>query len=271
VPCTQAVECNDDNECTEDVCDAGGFCENTALPAATACGDATVNECTAADTCNGAGVCLPNHTAAAIPCGDTTVNECTAADTCDGAGACLANHAAAAAPCGSATADECTAADTCDGAGVCLPNNVDPGTSCTIGSCNELGACDCASERITTVPFGGGFETSPADGDVYHSGTVDCSPACTEIPDHVAVFVAPSTGTFRFTVSATADARIAILEGDCETLGTELACNDDIDFPSNLDAEVDLPMTAGDVVTVIVTDGCEAVGGDGTLSISEVL
>ncbi|MCH7870816.1 MAG: hypothetical protein IID33_03865 [Planctomycetes bacterium] len=82
------------------VCDAvetcdginGGACGVDAKVAdATACGDATDDDCTNPDTCDGAGFCDPRDEAAGVNCAGNGVGECTDADTCDGSGVCLNN------------------------------------------------------------------------------------------------------------------------------------------------------------------------------------
>ena len=57
--CIFDTDCDDVNECTDDVC-VSGFCQNNNLADGTACGDATDNDCTDPDTCDGAGTCVAN-------------------------------------------------------------------------------------------------------------------------------------------------------------------------------------------------------------------
>jgi len=71
-PCT-----NDFNQCTDDVCDAGGICQHVTLSGP--CDDN--NSCTINDTCTG-GSCVGTVQPDGTPCDDT--DPCTSNDACSG-------------------------------------------------------------------------------------------------------------------------------------------------------------------------------------------
>ncbi len=82
--CTTAEECDDANECTDNICNPQNQCENPPLLGAP-CGNQSTTECTDPDTCDLEGTCQPNHTNEAGLCDDA--DACTDGDTCS-AGAC---------------------------------------------------------------------------------------------------------------------------------------------------------------------------------------
>jgi hypothetical protein len=130
-----AVDCDDDNPCTTDLCDPKDGCTHEAADGACDDGD----PCTTDDLC-GDGVCA----GAGLPCDDG--NPCTA-DACDpGTGACAFE------PVSVACDDDnpCTVADWCD-EGVCAGEDICPcETDADCGSfedgdlCNGVFYCDQA-------------------------------------------------------------------------------------------------------------------------------
>ncbi len=200
---------------------------------------------------------------------------CTVPD-CNASQVCVTGNAAAGTLCGSAPG-LCSGQDTCN-AGLCLPNHTpnlvcdsaDEGTE-DDGHCTEAGVCDCASERLT-APGQTSWATASTDPDLVN---LSCDDVCDNIPDHVVVFTAPSTGTYRFFAAASEggegrDTALAVMEGNCSPAPTEeLGCNDDILGADALiaDSELDVPLTSGQLVTVVVTTVCENEGGDGILRI----
>ena len=125
-----AVDCTDQNPCTDDLCDpATGACSNPEAAAGTVCDDG--NACTTGDTCSD-GVCV----GAALSCDDG--NPCTD-DSCDPATGCVSTPNTA--PCDDRNA--CTTADTCSG-GHCGGGpapNCDDGNACTDDVCNAATGC----------------------------------------------------------------------------------------------------------------------------------
>lgn len=196
----------------------------------------------------------------------------TAADCDDGNActtqACVASFCqftpvAAGAACGDPTAGECTAPDSCSAGGVCLANHEPDGSACSEGFCNLSGACDCAISRITSVPFSEqwitiGVSQGGSDTNVYDGICQEC----TNDLDHVVVFQAPAAGTYVFSGSSTGSASVWVVESDCTSLGAELGCEDDEE------SQVELTLEQGQIVTMGVSESCESLGGDGSLSIT---
>ncbi len=80
VNCLINADCDDANECTDDVC-VDDACLNVPRPAGTFCGDNGATDCTAPDTCDGAGACLPNHAPDGAACTDDGLF-CTGLEQC---------------------------------------------------------------------------------------------------------------------------------------------------------------------------------------------
>ena len=99
----EGVDCNDNNECTIDTCDAGN-CSNTPDTGASCDGGA--------GTCDVQGVCQPNDLCIGVDCNDN--NECTI-DVCDPADGSCSNTPDSGASCDGG-------AGTCDAQGVCQAN-----------------------------------------------------------------------------------------------------------------------------------------------------
>ena len=123
-----AVQCNDLNPCTDDVCDLGEGCL-FALNSAP-CSDGDV--CTVGDLCEG-GVCVGGET---LNCDDGS--PCTD-DSCNAGVGCL--HVVNEAPCDDSNA--CTEGDVCS-LGQCLAGaevECSDGFACTADSCNPASGC----------------------------------------------------------------------------------------------------------------------------------
>jgi hypothetical protein len=114
------IDCHDDNECTEDLCNPDEGCQHAPLTG-TSCDDGDV--CTLADHCD-AGAC----TGTAINCEDDNI--CTT-DTCDPAGGCLYAFNSL----------------TCDDSDPCTIND-----NCEQGSCSGVAvSCDCTEDADCLV------------------------------------------------------------------------------------------------------------------------
>jgi hypothetical protein len=156
------------DECNIGYCDEESTtCRVEPRDDGTACGDRTLDHCTAPDTCR-AGVCVPNHRSSGTPCGPQNV-DCHVNDTCDGNGVCVDRGLRPeGTPCGSQLDDDCTAPDTCDAVGECRPNHAPPDTVCgDLGqapgtACHFDDRCDgdgqCVDQGMwspaTSCPFG---------------------------------------------------------------------------------------------------------------------
>jgi hypothetical protein len=204
-----------------------------------------------------------------IPC--ATLGDCEDNNVCT-TQACVASFCqftpvAPGSVCGDQNTSECTQPDTCSADGTCLANNDPDGAACADGHCNLAGVCDCAIERITAVPYGELWQTSsPNDVSVFDGS---CQDECAGDLEHIVVFQAPAAGTYLFSTSSIGDAQIAILAGDCTTLGAELGC--DTGPQADADAQVTLDLELGEVVTVGVSEICEPLlGGEGSISITLV-
>jgi hypothetical protein len=141
--------CDDQNPCTDDVCDKAAGCVFT--PNAAACDDQDL--CTQGDSC-AASACTPG---AAVVCDDG--DPCTV-DSCDPATGCRFTVSAGA-PCDDA--DPCTQGDLCDAAGVC------GGAAYTCLGCE---ACDGAGGCALFDEF------CKIDGACVPDGTVDPANPC---------------------------------------------------------------------------------------------
>ena len=104
------VDCDDDNPCTVDSCDAAGLCEHEKVADDTACGDG--------DACNGDELCAAGVCTAGEPLDCDDQNDCTA-DTCEADGGCAHTNAAEGSPCDDG--DSCAEPDACDDSGACVP------------------------------------------------------------------------------------------------------------------------------------------------------
>ncbi len=107
------LDCNDDNPCTDDACNATTGCQHTDIADGTPCADS--NLCNGDEIC-GAGSCRAGET---LDCDD--VNACTT-DSCDAATGCAHEDLAEGTTCGSGRSCQ---------TGLCLPNKG--------GGCNTSG------------------------------------------------------------------------------------------------------------------------------------
>jgi hypothetical protein len=207
-----------------------------------------------------------------IPC--VVVGDCADANACTLEacvnGFCSFPPAVIGLACGDTTTnDECTTPDTCDGNGVCLTNDQPDGTLCADGHCNVTGVCDCAVDRVTTLPYGQQWQTT-ADTEVDIFDPV-CQ-TCDGTLDHVVVFTAPATATYRFTATSGGNVELTVFEGDCTGTPANPVCGEDI-APENdedLNDQLELEITQGASVTVVVGEQCEENGGQGNLNIEVV-
>ena len=133
---SQALDCDDKNPCTADLCqaDGSGFlqCKNAAQAGAT-CDDG--QQCTSADSCTAAGSCAGQKT----DCSDG--NTCTV-DACSASSGACTHKPDAGSKCNDASA--CTTADFCSTDGQCIGTAVvcNDGNQCTSDACDpKTGGC----------------------------------------------------------------------------------------------------------------------------------
>lgn len=190
VVCLIDPDCDDGNDCTDDLCVAGA-CQNPNFAAGTACGDPTDTDCTNPDSCNGAGVCQTNHEANGTACTDDGVF-CNGDESCLG-GVCQPSgiDPCAATP-ATPTCDEandrcifcqidgdcddgkeCTD-DFCDADGLCVNDPLPGGTACgdpTDTDCTNPDACDGAGACLANHEANG---TACTDDGLFCSGLERC-------------------------------------------------------------------------------------------------
>jgi hypothetical protein len=176
---------------------------------------------------------------------------------------------------------------------VCLVNDLANGDSCSGGTCSggqcigSSNVCPAATVNdVGQLPFTVTWNT--VGGTEFFGG------ACNEpdMPDFAVAFIVPQDGTYRFSatglaglpgeaedadsVGQPADSVVEVATGNCDPEGVlvtavggagTVSCNDDITDGVNLDSSVDVPLTAGQVMTVYASELGEGGGGSGTLTI----
>ena len=165
-----AMNCGDDNDCTEDSCEPTTGCVHT--PNDNLCEDG--NLCTIGDSCV-EGKCLAGQQ---LTCNDG--NSCTD-DSCQPAAGCV--HMMNTAPCNDGNA--CTTGDTClDGA--CTGTGVLPcndGNPCTDDSCDSVAGCGFVNNSAACTDGNPCTANDQCkDGACQGQGALDCDDgsACTD-------------------------------------------------------------------------------------------
>lgn len=253
------VTLDDDNECTDNICNTDGSVDHPPLPEFLACGNTASSDCDKADSCDGAGNCLSRLELLGTTCGDPTITDCNDQDTCDGNGICLANLVNAGTLCGDGSNTQCDNPDTCNDQGSCLsnhesdgticddglfctvddacfsgqctdntPKNCDDGLSCTTDICNDVSnQCDNTLDAgfclIDNICY--------ADGDLDPSNDcMDCNPSVStstwtpRVNGSVCDDGDPCTGTGRPGIGVD-----TCTDGVCAGI-TDTECNDDCAF-----------------------------------------
>jgi hypothetical protein len=128
----QALNCNDNNACTTDSCNASTGCVNAVRGDGSACSDG--------NACNGSETCQSGTCAAGTPptCNDN--NPCTS-DSCNATSGCTFTNKANGSSC--ADGNQCNGGETCQ-AGACQPGtapNCDDGKTCTADACDPAQGC----------------------------------------------------------------------------------------------------------------------------------
>lgn len=216
-----SVNCDDDNVCTEDLCDVESGCSNNALDSD--CSDGSA--CTVGDHCQ-AGLCVAG--ADAPDCDD--LNGCTD-DSCDPATGCVNSNNAA--PCDDL--DACTVDDVCtDGACAAGPESPDcnDDNACTDDSCDQTAGCvnadnsaSCDDGNACTVGDICGEGACVPGGDTMNCN--DGDPCTDDSCDPVAGCVnAPNTGAPCDDVNACTLGDFCA-GGNCVSGSGKPDCNDD--------------------------------------------
>ena len=223
-----APDCDDNNACTADDCDAASGCTHTNL-SGTACDDG--DWCTTGETCGG-GSC---GSGTAVVCDDNNV--CTS-NACDPATGCVYTNTTDACD----DLDPCTTGDTC-GNGACAGGAApacDDGNPCTADSCDSAVTGGCVNTDLadgTVCPGDANLCTNdfcvagqcntPVD-----PGTVQCSsPSCSGAPPSATAIPA---GLCDGSGSCSIPAAISCGSEPCNTLGTACqgGCGSDTDCPA---------------------------------------
>lgn len=136
------------------------------------------------------------------------------------------------------------------------------------GPCTEAG-CACAVDVITAVPYSAPWQTNEnTEGDVVD---IPGCQICDNTADHILTFTPPATATYRFVATSGGDVELAVYPGDCTATPNDVACGTDIDLEGgDYDDQLEVELTAGVTVTVVVGESCEENGGAGTLTIDLV-
>src|SRR6185503_10368440 len=79
-PTTPPLNCNDNNTCTTDSCNATLGCQNPPVAVGGACTDN--NACTSGDTCNGMGTCQPGGPLTCVDGLPCTTDSCSPTTGC---------------------------------------------------------------------------------------------------------------------------------------------------------------------------------------------
>jgi hypothetical protein len=97
--------------------------------------------------------------------------------------------------------------------------------------------------------------------------TGSCAQTGFSASDTTYTFTAPAAATYTFdTVGSYTDTLLVVLDGSCT--GAELACNDDIDLAGGIyQSEVQVTLSAGQTVIVVVDGYSEYAGGDFVLNV----
>jgi hypothetical protein len=166
-----ALDCDDDNPCTADACDASGGCMHTNVAAGVSCADA--DPCNGAESCDGSGAC-----AAGAPLDCTDANACTV-DACVVGTGC--SHLPALVGTSCSDGDVCNGVEVCNAAGMCLagtPLACGDGNPCTVDVCDATAGCTNAAAPSGAACDDGdpcnGVETCNASAMCISSGAPSC-------------------------------------------------------------------------------------------------
>lgn len=228
---------DDKNDCTDDICNMDGTVDHPNLTEFTACGDPTPSECNHPDTCDGAGQCLSRLEPAGASCGSNVDTECDNPDTCNASGNCLDNLEISGTQCGSDSDTQCDNPDSCNGSGTCLSNHEPNGTSCV----DEF-FCTVNDACLT----GQCTDNDPRNCSDSISCTTDSCNDDTDVCDHVL-----NTG-------------FCLIAGTCRTEGTLEPANDCMECNPSLTTTTWSPRTGGSIcddgIFCTMDDACDGMG-----------
>jgi len=128
-------------------------------------------------------------------------------------------------------------------------------------TCQQAAGCPQGVGCGTSVPFQTNWDSTGL-GDVF-TGTCFSGPT----PDFSLVFVAPSSGTYRFEATGV-DSTLAVVNGACGT-SEQLGCNDDFDANVNRNSRLDVALAAGQTVTIYVSEFTQGAVGQGSLLVTQ--
>jgi hypothetical protein len=130
------------------------------------------------------------------------------------------------------------------------------------GNCPQLGHDD---PRDLGSPAALSVSGTTATCASFLAGGESCADGGDNAPDAVFLYTAPFAGDFAIdTIGSGYDTQLAVRVLSCT--GPELACNDDIDPPTNNQSALSLALSLGETILIAV-DGFDSAGGPFTLNI----
>ncbi len=234
VGCTNAGDCDDGNDCTEDVCNGSSVCENNPLTGTT-CDDGLFctesDECTAGvcggsprdcsaedddcnvGTCDETGdACVPQPANEGGGCADGLF--CTVGDTCSD-GVCSGaprDCSGAGGPCATGTCDE--------DANACVGEPVGDGTSCDISFCQVGGTCTGGNCTGTGPRDCGDADTCTSDACNDVIDTCENDPL--QIDPDSPVFTSATGDVLDVCLTAGSGARVVVWTDVVDTVGAPI-------------------------------------------------
>jgi len=175
-PCVSNSDCNDNDPCTQDICQGAGTCSATCthphqgcyVGATQSCGNCGTQTCSSScswGSCTGTGTCTPGATQSCGNCGTQTCSSSCSWGSCTGTGTCTPGATQSCGNCGTQTCSNSCVWDSCLGSGSCSP-----GTSQCCGN-NQTQTCSsgCSWSGCFCSPGSCGAQCSSAancnDGD----------------------------------------------------------------------------------------------------------
>lgn len=228
---------DDNNDCTDDICNIDGTVDHPNLAEFTACGDPTSTDCNNPDTCNGLGQCLSRLESAGTICGSNVDTECDNPDTCDASGNCLDNFEIAGTICGSQSDTQCDNVDSCNGSGTCLTHHEPNGTTCNDGFFCTVNDA-CLTGQCT--------DNDPRNCDDSIPCTTDSCNDVTNVCDNIL------------------NAGFCLIAGTCQTVNTIDPSNDCMECNPSISTATWSPRSFGSIcddgIFCTMDDACDGTG-----------